>query len=54
VSISTPITAERSGSDEAGIPEIGSSQQEMVEDLDFYRWVATQPAVASAPSRSTR
>jgi hypothetical protein len=54
VSISTPITAERSGSDEAGIPEIGSSQQEMVEDLDFYRWVATQPAVASAPSRGTR
>jgi hypothetical protein len=54
VSTATPITAERSDSDEAGIPEIGSSQQEMVEDLDFYRWVATQPAVASAPSRGTR
>lgn len=35
-------------------PDIGSSQMEMVEDLDFYRWVATQPAVASAPSRGAR
>lgn len=35
-------------------PEVGSSQMEMVEDLDFYRWVATQPAVASAASRGAR
>jgi hypothetical protein len=54
LSTATPITAEPADSDEAGIPEIGSSQMEMVEDLDFYRWLATQPAVASARSRGTR
>lgn len=35
-------------------PEIASSQMDMVENLDFYRWLATQPAVASAPSRGAR
>lgn len=32
------------------IPEVGSNQMEMVQDLDFYRWVATQPTVAAASS----
>lgn len=54
VSTSAPTIAEQGDSDEASLPEIGSSQQELVEDLDFYRWVATQPAVAVAPSRSRR
>lgn len=54
VATSGPIVAEPADSEEAGVPEIGSSQMEMVQDLDFYRWVASQPAVASAPSRGSR
>lgn len=54
VSTGTPIAAEAADSEEADTPEIGSSQMEMVQDLDFYRWVASQPAVASAPSRGSR
>ncbi|MGH8216073.1 MAG: hypothetical protein ACREPZ_10325 [Rhodanobacteraceae bacterium] len=53
-SSSAPIAAEPADSEEAGVPEIGSSQMEMVQDLDFYRWVATQPAAASPPSRGSR
>lgn len=34
--------------DEDVTPEIGSSQMEMVENLEFYRWFAAQPTVASA------
>jgi hypothetical protein len=48
-----PVAAGPAESDDE-LSEVGSSQMEMVEDLDFYRWVATQPAVASAPSRSSR
>lgn len=29
-------------------PEIGSTRMEMVQDLDFYRWLATQPTVATS------
>lgn len=54
VSTNAPIAADPVDSEEASAPEIGSSQMEMVQDLDFYRWVASQPAVASAPSRSSR
>ena len=32
------------------IPEVGNNQMEMVQDLDFYRWLATQPSVAAAAS----
>lgn len=53
VATSAPI-AEPADSEEAGVPEIGSSQMEMVQDLDFYRWVASQPAVASAAARGSR
>lgn len=53
VANSAPI-AEPADSEEAAVPEIGSSQMEMVQDLDFYRWVASQPAVASARSRGSR
>ena len=42
----------QSDADEA-IPEVGSNQMEVVQDLDFYRWLAAQPAMASAaPARS--
>lgn len=34
------------------IPEVGSNQMEMVQDLDFYRWLATQPNVAAASGRN--
>lgn len=54
VSTGVPIAAEPADSEEASVPEIGSSQMEMVEDLGFYRWVATQPAVASAGPRGSR
>lgn len=54
VATSAPIAAEPADSEEAGVPEIGSSQMEMVQDLDFYRWVASQPAVASAAARGSR
>lgn len=36
------------------LPDIDSSQMEMVQDLDFYRWLASQPAVDSAPNGGTR
>lgn len=50
---STPVTT---GSDtpEEITPEIGSTQMEMVQDLDFYRWLAAQPAAASARNRGAR
>lgn len=45
---SAPIAAVQ---DDAGdeLPEIGSSEMEIVQDLDFYRWLAAQPA-GSAPA----
>ena len=43
-----------SGRAEDVTPEIGSTQMEMVKDLDFYRWLAAQPAVAPARHRSAR
>lgn len=33
--------------DDAAV-DVGSSQADMVQHLDFYRWLATQPAVAAA------
>lgn len=35
-------------------PEIGSAQMEMVRDLDFYRWLAEQPTVATASRGGNR
>jgi hypothetical protein len=52
---SAPIAnAEPLDSQEDLPPEIDSGQMEMVQDLDFYRWLASQPAVASAAHRSSR
>lgn len=32
-------------------PEVGSSQMEIAQNLDFYRWLASQPSVASGGER---
>jgi hypothetical protein len=37
-----------SGDADEAIPEVGSNQMEVVQDLDFYRWLAVQPVMASA------
>jgi len=50
---SAPVATD-SGTPEEITPEIGSTQMEMVQDLDFYRWLAAQPAVASARNRGAR
>ena len=53
VASSAPIaTGEIDSGDD--LPEVGSTQMEMVQDLDFYRWLAAQPAVASAPTGGGR
>ncbi len=44
---SAPIVASQDN-DDTLVPEVGSSQMEMVQDLDFYRWLAAQPSIASA------
>lgn len=35
--------------DATAMVDVGSGQADMVQNLDFYRWLATQPAVAVAP-----
>lgn len=44
---SAPIVASQNEGDEFA-PEVSGNQMEMVQNLDFYRWLATQPTVASA------
>lgn len=52
VAAAAPAVSTQGDADEA-IPEVGSDQIEVVQDLDFYRWLAAQPAMASAaPARS--
>ncbi|HLI18601.1 MAG TPA: hypothetical protein VKV22_10065 [Rhodanobacteraceae bacterium] len=46
--------AGQSDQDEVVIPEVSSEQMEMVQNLDFYRWLAAQPSVASSPSGGGR
>jgi len=55
VATTAPSALNQNDSDEA-IPEVSSSQMEVVQDLDFYRWLAAQPAMASAgaPAASGR
>lgn len=43
----TPSTVTQGDADEV-IPDLGSNQMEVVQDLDFYRWLAAQPTMASA------
>ncbi|HET7163407.1 MAG TPA: hypothetical protein VFI32_12150 [Rhodanobacteraceae bacterium] len=51
---SAPIAASRVDDASDDLPEVGSTQMEMVQDLDFYRWLAAQPTVASAPRGGNR
>ena len=53
IAASTPIAAEAVENTE-DIPAVDSTQMEMVQDLDFYRWLAAQPAVATATPRDAR
>ncbi|TAM99466.1 MAG: hypothetical protein EPN40_05235 [Rhodanobacteraceae bacterium] len=47
VASSAPIVTGHSENDEFA-PEVSGNQMELVQNLDFYRWLATQPTVASA------
>lgn len=51
VASSAPVTANPSGSQNP-TPDVGTSQMEIVQNLDFYRWLASQPSVASVPAGS--
>lgn len=47
-------TTDAGSSDDDPILDVGSSQMEMVQNLDFYRWLASQPTVTpSAPKGGT-
>jgi len=45
---SAPLASGPLDTQEEATPEIGSNQMEIAQDLDFYRWLASQPTVASA------
>ena len=45
---SAPAVTDDAGAQEEITPEIGSTQMEMVQDLDFYRWLAAQPTAAAS------
>lgn len=53
IAAATPALPSQSDADEA-IPEVGSDQMDVVQDLDFYRWLAVQPAMASAAPAGSR
>ncbi|MGH8125816.1 MAG: hypothetical protein ACREPK_08215 [Rhodanobacteraceae bacterium] len=53
VASSTAIVSSQAASEDITL-ELGDSQTEMVQDLDFYRWLATQPVVASTLPGSRR
>ena len=54
IAAAVPAVSNQGDGDEA-IPEVGSNQMDVVQDLDFYRWLAAQPAMASAaPAGSGR
>ena len=53
VATMTPATTEQAEVIDE-LPEVDSSQMDMVQDLDFYRWLASQPAVASTQTRDGR
>lgn len=51
-SAATITLAQPEATDE--LPAVGSNQMEMVQDLDFYRWLATQPGVVTATAGGSR
>ena len=58
IAAATPASSNPGGlnqgdADEA-IPDVASKQMEVVQDLDFYRWLAAQPAMASAAPVGSR
>ena len=54
IAAAAPATANQGDAEEV-IPDVSSSQMEVVQNLDFYRWLAAQPAMASAaPAASGR
>jgi len=54
IATAAPSAINPSDADEA-IPDVSSSQMEVVQDLDFYRWLAAQPTMAAAaPTASGR
>ncbi|TAN09052.1 MAG: hypothetical protein EPN38_00735 [Rhodanobacteraceae bacterium] len=48
ITAAVPQTAATPADDAAAV-DVGSGQAEMMQNLDFYRWLAAQPAVAVAP-----
>ena len=50
---STPIALTQSDNDELPI-DVGNSQMEIVQNLDFYRWLASQPTLAAASAGGER
>ena len=59
IAVATPAGSDQGspgqGDADDAIPEVNSNQMEVVQDLDFYRWLAAQPAMASAaPAGSGR
>lgn len=51
---SAPLASGPIDAQEEATPEIGSNQMEIAQDLDFYRWLAAQPTVASANRGGSR
>jgi hypothetical protein len=47
IAASPPAAASQGDADDA-IPDVGSNQMDVAQNLDFYRWLATQPAMATA------
>lgn len=55
VNASVPVQTQAAAvADSDATPDVGSSQMELVQNLDFYRWLATQPTLTAAPSGSSQ
>lgn len=47
IAASTPAASIQSDTDDV-IPDVNSNQMDVAQNLDFYRWLAAQPAMATA------
>lgn len=59
IAVAAPAGSDQGGPDQGdaddAIPDVNSNQMEVVQDLDFYRWLAAQPTMATAaPAASGR
>lgn len=52
--ITAATSAPTSASNVEVEPEVGSSQMEIAQNLDFYRWLAAQPSVATTATGGER